>query len=169
MFPLYNTIQSRMPYLMHFKMKFISRYLFGCNTLKSALILAKPGIIKKTRSLLLHSLEFLLCFFTLLKSLFWWSFVLSLICSGDRCCSSLPHLGGNSSVILALRSTGMMRHFLCSQSMHKDSPCMCSLMDLLRLFSFPSCFPKGSTTNHFHPSCRNVLILGAHKFPVFHS
>lgn len=36
MFPLYNSIQSRMPYLMHFKMKYISKYFFGCNILKSA-------------------------------------------------------------------------------------------------------------------------------------
>lgn len=93
---------------------------------------------------------------------------------------TLPHLFRRHMVLVpaplgwrllsvSCTNTGMMRHFLCSQVMHKDGPLMCSLMDLLRLFSFPSCPHKGSTTNHFHSSCRNVLILGVHKFPVFHS
>jgi len=53
--------------------------------------------------------------------------------------------------------------------MHRDGSLMYSLTDLLRSFAFPSCPHKGPTTSHFYLSCRNVLILGAHKFPAFHS
>lgn len=64
-------------------------------------------------------------------------------------------------------NTGMMRHFLCSQIVHKDSPLMCSLMDLLRFFhSLPAPIKDP-------PQTISTLLAGmfntVHKFPVFHS
>lgn len=169
MFLLYNSIPFRLSYLIRFRMKFICRYLLGRNTL------IVPDACKswdhKEDQNLLVNIPFLFVpyFSPLINSLFWQSSALSLVGWIDRSHLSLYRLDRGSLVTLALSRTGMMRFFLGSPTMHRASSFMCSLMDLLRSFAFPSCLHKGPTTSHFYLSCRNVLILGAHKFPAFHS